>query len=34
MLCDSGAKYLSRLFNPAWLEQKGLVSAASGDAPW
>jgi cysteine synthase A len=28
VLCDGGAKYLSRLFNPAWLEQKNLTEAA------
>ena len=28
VLCDGGAKYLSRLFNPAWLEQKRLLDAA------
>jgi len=28
MLCDSGAKYLSRLFNPEWLALKGLLQAA------
>jgi cysteine synthase len=28
VLCDGGAKYQSRLFNRAWLEQKGLASAA------
>ena len=28
VLCDSGAKYLSRLFNPEWLAQKGLLDAA------
>jgi cysteine synthase A len=28
MLCDSGAKYLSRLFNREWLAQKGLLEAA------
>src|ERR1700722_13305451 len=27
-LCDSGAKYLSRLFNRDWLAQKGLLEAA------
>jgi len=31
VLCDSGAKYLSRLFNREWLSQKGLLAAA--DAP-
>ena len=36
MLCDGGAKYQSRLFNRAWLAQKGLAAAASvgrGGAP-
>jgi cysteine synthase A len=33
MLCDTGSKYLSRLFNPEWLAQKGLLGAARGDAP-
>jgi len=28
VLCDSGAKYLSRLFNRDWLKQKGLLQAA------
>lgn len=28
MLCDGGAKYQSRLFNPEWLAQKGLASVA------
>ena len=28
VLCDSGAKYLSRLFNPEWLALKGLLDAA------
>jgi len=32
VLCDSGAKYLSRLFNREWLAQKGLLEAA-GFAP-
>ena len=25
VLCDGGAKYASRLFNAAWLEQKGFA---------
>jgi cysteine synthase len=29
VLCDSGSKYLSRLFNRDWLAQKGLLEAAS-----
>ena len=29
MLCDGGAKYQSRLFNRAWLAQKGLTAAAN-----
>ncbi len=28
ILCDGGAKYQSRLFNPEWLEQKGLAAYA------
>jgi cysteine synthase len=32
VLCDGGAKYQSRLFNRAWLEQKGLAGPA-GTAP-
>ena len=28
VLCDGGAKYQSRLFNRAWLEQKGLAAYA------
>jgi cysteine synthase A len=28
ILCDSGAKYVSRLFNRDWLQQKGLLAAA------
>ncbi len=28
VLCDGGAKYQSRLFNPAWLAQKGLAASA------
>jgi cysteine synthase A len=27
MLCDTGSKYLSRLFNRAWLTEKGLLAA-------
>jgi cysteine synthase A len=30
MLCDSGSKYLSRLYNREWLAQKGLLDAALG----
>jgi cysteine synthase A len=29
VLCDGGAKYLSRLYNREWLEQKGLADAAA-----
>jgi cysteine synthase A len=29
VLCDSGAKYVTRLFNRDWLAQKGLLEAAS-----
>jgi cysteine synthase A len=32
VLCDSGARYLSRLFNRDWLAQKGLLAAACGEA--
>ncbi|MBV9911842.1 MAG: cysteine synthase A [Sinobacteraceae bacterium] len=32
VLCDGGAKYQSRLFNPEWLQQKGLASYA-GNPP-
>jgi cysteine synthase A len=28
VLCDGGSKYLSRLFNDSWLEQKGLLRFA------
>jgi cysteine synthase A len=28
LLCDTGSKYLSRLFNRDWLAQKGLLEAA------
>ena len=28
VLCDSGAKYVSRLFNRVWLASKGLLQAA------
>jgi cysteine synthase A len=28
MLCDSGVKYQSRLFNKQWLVEKGLTEAA------
>ena len=28
ILCDSGAKYTSRLYNRAWLAEKGLLDAA------
>ncbi len=29
VLCDSGAKYQSRLFNRAWLQEKGLLASAA-----
>ncbi|MGH8148611.1 MAG: cysteine synthase A [Steroidobacteraceae bacterium] len=32
VLCDGGAKYQSRLFNPEWLAQKGLAAAADEPA--
>jgi len=28
VLCDTGSKYLSRLFNRDWLAGKGLLAAA------
>ena len=31
VLCDSGAKYLSRLFNRAWLQEKGFLGVAFPD---
>lgn len=31
ILCDTGAKYQSRLFNRKWLEEKGLAEAAGLD---
>jgi len=33
VLCDGGAKYQSRLFNRAWLEEKGLAAAAGAPPP-
>jgi cysteine synthase A len=34
ILCDGGAKYTSRLYNGAWLAEKGLLEAArAGGAP-
>jgi cysteine synthase A len=32
VLCDSGSKYLSRLYNREWMAQKGLLGAATADA--
>ncbi|HEV2228359.1 MAG TPA: cysteine synthase A [Steroidobacteraceae bacterium] len=32
VLCDGGAKYQSRLFNRAWLEEKGLAAFAPAPA--
>ena len=32
ILCDTGSKYLSRLFNPDWLRQQGLHEAARSTA--
>jgi cysteine synthase A len=38
ILCDGGARYQSKLFNPAFLRERGLPGAApgwpEGDAPW
>ncbi|HXZ59527.1 MAG TPA: cysteine synthase A [Steroidobacteraceae bacterium] len=33
VLCDGGARYQSRLFNRAWLEEKGLAAPAPLPAP-
>jgi cysteine synthase A len=33
ILCDTGAKYQSRLFNRKWLGEKGLLEAAGLDQP-
>jgi cysteine synthase A len=33
VLCDGGAKYQSRLFNRAWLQEKGLAASAPAPAP-
>jgi cysteine synthase A len=30
ILCDGGAKYQSRLFNRAWLTERGFLEAAGG----
>jgi cysteine synthase A len=30
ILCDSGSRYVSRLYNPHWLEQKGLTPKSRG----
>jgi cysteine synthase A len=32
ILCDGGGRYLSRLYNPEWLEQKGLIGEAGSAA--
>jgi len=32
ILCDSGHKYTSRLYNREWLESRGLANAAFGAA--
>lgn len=32
ILCDGGQKYQSRLYNPVWLEEKGLATAAATPA--
>ena len=29
ILCDGGAKYQSRLFNPRWIQEKGFAEAVS-----
>jgi cysteine synthase A len=33
ILCDTGAKYQSRLFNRKWLAEKGLLDASGLDQP-
>ncbi|HTX05184.1 MAG TPA: cysteine synthase A [Steroidobacteraceae bacterium] len=33
VLCDGGAKYQSRLFDPEWLRQKGFAAEAAKPAP-
>jgi cysteine synthase A len=30
ILCDSGSRYVSRLYNPRWLEEKGLTPKSMG----
>jgi cysteine synthase A len=30
VLCDGGQRYLSRLFNPEWLKERGLLPKAKG----
>ncbi len=30
ILCDSGSRYVSRLYNPEWLEEKRLTPKAKG----
>ena len=30
ILCDAGSRYVSRLYNPEWLAQKGLTPKAKG----
>ena len=30
ILCDGGARYMSRLFNPSWLAENGLTPTANG----
>jgi len=30
LLCDSGARYVSKLFNPAWLAEQKLTPTARG----
>jgi cysteine synthase A len=32
ILCDGGGRYLSRLYNPEWLTQKGLIGEAGSAA--
>ena len=34
ILCDGGAKYQSRLFNKAWVTERGFLEAIGGSAAW
>jgi cysteine synthase A len=30
ILCDAGSRYVSRLYNPPWLQEKALTPSAAG----